>query len=308
MKKYVIVATKGRAPEVSYLLDALLQQESGVDGIYVIGAEPADLAGLDSHPIHHITYVRLLIAPTAGGTFQRNYGVDALLSDEIVAAGNQPWCAVFFDDDFRPERNWLAACSELFQSDPNVVALTGRVLADGVKGDGLTETQARDYLSGATAPQTHWASGSTRRLISCVYGCNMAFAERAIRSCRFDEALPLYGWQEDQDYTAQAARLGTIVYEPTCVGVHLRSKRGRTSGLRLGYSQIANPVFLMKKRTMRARKAFGLIVRSVLSNAVHSIGAHPLVDYRGRLKGNLLACIDLLCGNSHPGRVLKIDR
>jgi len=308
MKKYVIVATKGRAPEVRYLLDAMLEQESVADGIYVIGSEPADLAGLDAHPILLKTRLRLLISPTPGSTFQRNCGIDALLADRDGEPFDESWFAAFFDDDFRPARSWLAACAEVFRSDPSVVAMTGRVLADGVKGPGLSEDQANAYLSGSIPPQAHWASGDTRRAVACVYGCNMAFVDRAIVMCRFDEALPLYGWQEDQDFTGQAARLGRVVYEPSCVGVHLGSKLGRTSGRRLGYSQIANPVFLMKKRTMRTRKALTLIARSLLSNALHSVVVHPFVDYRGRFKGNLLACADLLRGVGHPQRVLQIDR
>jgi hypothetical protein len=311
MKKYVIVATKGRASEVGHLLDALLEQTCLADGIYVIGSEPADLAGLNAHPIHLRTRVRLLISATPGTTFQRNRGIDALLKDQDVESydpSDEAWFAVFFDDDFRPARNWLDACAEVFGSERRVVAVTGRLLADGIKGPGLTEEQAHAYLSGALPPQAHWASGDAQRAVSCVYGCNMAFTDRVIRTCRFDEALPLYGWQEDQDFTGQAARLGKVVYEPGCVGVHLGSKHGRTSGRRLGYSQIANPVFLMKKRTMRTRKALALIARSLLSNALHSFGVHPLVDYRGRFKGNLLACADLLRGIDHPQRVLQIDR
>jgi hypothetical protein len=221
MKKYVIVATKGRASEVGHLLDALLEQTCLADGIYVIGSEPADLADLNAHPIHLRTRVRLLISATPGTTFQRNRGIDALLKDQDVESydpSDEAWFAVFFDDDFRPARNWLDACAEVFGSERRVVAVTGRLLADGIKGPGLTEEQAHAYLSGALPPQAHWASGDAQRAVSCVYGCNMAFTDRVIRTCRFDEALPLYGWQEDQDFTGQAARLGKVVYEPGCVG------------------------------------------------------------------------------------------
>jgi len=38
---------------------------------------------------------------------------------------------VFFDDDFVADANWLAAAARTFRDEPQVVALTGRVLVDG---------------------------------------------------------------------------------------------------------------------------------------------------------------------------------
>ncbi|AZO77314.1 hypothetical protein B5U98_17255 [Bosea sp. Tri-39] len=48
-------------------------------------------------------------------------------------------------------------------------------------------------------------------------------------------------------------------------GVHRAVKRGRTSGLRVGYSQIANTVYLARKGTMRRLRALRLSAAPVPS-------------------------------------------
>lgn len=306
MKRFVIVATKGRAAETATLFDFMLRQTRRADAVYVVGAESSDIDGLDTHALNRATRVTLLLSETAGLTAQRNCGVAALLHDVGPDNVGAPWYVAFFDDDFRPDDAWLQQCDALFDAHPEIIGLTGRVLADGVKSRGVTEEDALGYLRGALAPEPHWASGEERREIASAYGCNMAFVDRVVYACRFDEALPLYGWQEDQDYTSQASRFGLFVYEPSCRGVHLGTKKGRISGVRFGYSQIANPLFLVRKNTMARKKALVFITRHLLSNLVHSLRSDPVFDYRGRLRGNLLAFVDFVCGTGHPQRILKM--
>ena len=64
---------------------------------------------------------------------------------------------------------------------------------------------------------------------------------------RFDENLPLYGWLEDIDFARSIAPYGRVVKSMLLRGVHLGVKRGRTSGVKLGYSQIANPLYMLEK-------------------------------------------------------------
>ncbi len=51
------------------------------------------------------------------------------------------------------------------------------------------------------------------------------------------------------DFSRLVARYGQVVSAKQLEGVHLGTKVGRSPGVRLGYSQIANPVYLMRKRT-----------------------------------------------------------
>ncbi len=306
MKKYVITATKGRPTEVRVLLDFLFDQEARPDVVYLVGASGSDLPDVAGHPLLAVARVELMIAATPGSTVQRNVAIEALLKDAPDEASGERWFASFFDDDFRPHSGWLRQCEALFETHPNVIGMTGQVLADGVKRGGVSETEALRYLSGEAPREEHWASGPDRREAGCAYGCNMAFVDQVIRRCRFDEALPLYGWQEDYDFTSCARAFGIVVYEPSCLGVHLGASKGRTSGVRFGYSQIANPLYLARKRTMKRKQACKFVSRHVLSNLYHSLRGNGLFDYRGRLKGNLLAFADILRGISHPRRILEL--
>lgn len=301
MDAYVIIATKGRPRDVYELVGWLQGQTAPARHVVVVGANPADVDGLADHPHAASGRLSVLLSPRAGLTIQRNVGLDFLASQGWLK--DSPCMVTFFDDDFRPGLTWLAEAARFFQAHPDVVGLTGQVLADGAQGQPLTSADAMDYLAGRREAERHWASGPRVRRLHSLYGCNMAFRERVVRQCRFDESLPFYGWQEDQDYTGQAAQLGRNVYMPHCKGVHLGTRSGRVSGLRFGYSQIANPLYLLRKGTMPASKAWRFMSRQLAANAVRSLATHAEIDYRGRFRGNMQALADLLAGRCSPGRV-----
>ena len=123
---------------------------------------------------------------------------------------------------------------------------------------------------------------------------------------RFDEKLPLYAWQEDIDFSRQLARFGRIVRDTSLKGVHLGHRTGRSPGLSLGYSQIANPVFLFRKGTLSLRFIVRLMSRNAMKNVFRFPFPEPYVDRRGRLKGNLLALLHLIQGKLDPEVILKL--
>lgn len=302
MDAHVIIATKGRPKDVGVLLERLAAQSKLPSSVCIVGTQPDDLEGLPE--ASHAFTLHRLISQRAGLCIQRNLGLRQLANTGGLAG---PAFVVFFDDDFRPASDWLARCADTFASDPSIVGVTGHVLADGAHNVRLTEHDAQDFLSSRRAPLKHWASGSMRRP-SVMYGCNMAFRESVARRCTFDENLPLYGWQEDRDFTAQALKLGRAVYEPSCRGVHLGQKSGKTSGLKLGYSQVANIVYLMGKQAIAPRMALKFIAKNILSNAARTAARTQLstTDYAGRLRGNVTALSDLARGRCHPLRILEL--
>lgn len=307
MRAFVIIATKGRTKETLVLLNYLQQQTLLPTFTLIVGTSKEDIEGCEQHLLITQKTGLAIISPHIGASSQRNYGIKTLrqlgyLDDDKGSS----FCA-FFDDDFRPAEDWLLNAAKRF-AQGDIVGLTGRILADGVMTGGLSEEQALAYLNGGLSPQSHWANQTQEHSVDCAYGCNMAFSDVVIRQCQFDENLPLYSWQEDYDYTGQALAFGRIVRTPDCCGVHMGVSSGRTSGLRFGYSQVANPLYLMKKGTMPTKAALRQVARNFIANIVKSIHPpRPDVDYPGRLRGNLWACCDLVRHKMTPRRILDPD-
>ncbi|MDQ7747035.1 glycosyltransferase family 2 protein [Hydrogenophaga pseudoflava] len=304
MNAYVIVATKGRAAIAKEILGSLRTQSHPVAHILFVGSEPADVAGLDSHPAYSPATVSVLLSE-AGLTKQRNAGLERLAA---LTRDQDPrhWFVVFFDDDFRLATDWVAHCRAAFLDDPQLVGVGGTVLADGITGEPITEAQARDFIEARRPPMKHTWSGA-RRDVPDLYGCNMAYRGTVAGTDRFDPALPFYGWLEDVDYSVKASRQGPLRYVPECRGVHMGASSGRTSGVRFGYSQIANPLYLIRKRTLPVQKGGWTLVRNMLSNGMNTLLGNRSRDYTGRLRGNLMALRDLVRGHCHPTRVTGIQ-
>lgn len=211
---------------------------------------------------------------------------------------------VFFDDDYLPSRHCLERLTDFLDRHPDVAGASGVLLADGARTTGVPLAKAerllRDYDREAPLPR-----GSLRE-IEGLYGCNMAYRASSIAGLAFDERLKLYGWQEDVDFAVQAGRRGRTVATDAFVGVHLGSKGARASGLRLGYSQVQNPLYLWGKGTMSARFARKLILRNLMANHIRSFAPEPWVDRVGRVKGNWLGLVDALRGRLTPERIEEL--
>lgn len=284
------IATFGRPDILKNIVNELANQSRQPDRIVICPASEKDLPeiGFDLP-----TTTVQIVQGGRGLTRQRNAILNAVDSANIL---------VFFDDDFLASPHYLASCEALFYDRPDVVVATGWVVADGVHGPGLTFEEGRSQLERAPI---------RRRVISDTYGaygCNMAFRMSPIRQYKFhfDENLPLYGWQEDIDFSRTLAPFGRIVHYSGMVGVHLGHKSGRTSGLRTGYSQIANAWYLIRKGSLSTKFAGSLAFRNLSSNILRSFAPEPWVDRRGRLLGNFLALLDILRGRSDPNRILKL--
>src|SRR5580704_11363033 len=140
------------------------------------------------------------------------------------------------------------------------------------------------------------------------YGCNMCMRMAPIRQhdLRFDETLPLYGWYEDWDFSRQLAAFGSIVHISNACGVHLSTKVGRITGIRMGYAQVANPIYLARKGTFPWSHVFKFIVGPCLKNLVRSLAPEAHVDRLGRFCGNLAAFRDLLTGTLSPTQIVDL--
>jgi len=285
------VATIGRKEILRETIDEIARQTRRPDSLVIC---PTNLEDVDvAHAEAQAFPVKVSLAP-AGLTRQRN----ALLAE---AAGAD--ILLFIDDDFFLAPDFVERMERLFLEDDSLVMITGEVVVDGIKGPGLSPHFARNQLS-TLVP----ARGNSSEVYNG-YGCNMAFRMREITALnmRFDERLPLYGWLEDVDFSRRAARFGRLIRHDSLRGVHLGAKAGRQSGVKLGYSQIANPLYFIRKRTMTPRRALAQIGRNVLKNLVMARRPEAWIDRRGRLRGNYLAVLDLCRGKLAPERILDID-
>lgn len=287
----VAIATLGRPEVVTGTLRRILDRQTLKPAAILISCVTPDDAG-EAAAWPGVT----VVTGRPGLATQRNAALAALPEAIDIV--------VFFDDDFVPEAGWLAAAAQRFEDEPDIVGLTGDVVADGIKGPGLRFTEV-DRMLAALAPVEPAAPIEA----FSPYGCNMAFRRSAIGTLRFDERLVLYGWLEDRDFgAALAARGGRLVKCMEARGVHMGVKGGRISGDRLGYSQIVNPLYMLRKGTMTLSQVFGQITRNVLSNVTRFAAPEPFIDRRGRLRGNLRGAADVLLGRLEPERALKIRR
>lgn len=286
MRIHVVIATVGRPETVRKVVEHLGKQSRPADGVIVVGADAKDVDGLDRLEAGPT----VLIAPK-GSCSQRNAGIDKIQDCSDVV--------IFFDDDFVPAHDYIEVVESLMSADSSIVGLTGELVDDGARGEAIRFEDAvrRLDLDHERLPE------ADLRTREALYGCNMAIRMEALGGLRFDENLPLYGWMEDIDLTYQLAKHGRLLSGPAITGIHLGVRGGRSPGKRVGYSQVANIVYLYRKGTMQPNLGWRSLFKNVAANLVKSIRPEPEIDRRGRLLGNMIAVTDLIRGRIDPRRI-----
>jgi GT2 family glycosyltransferase len=284
------IATRGRPAILAEVLQELDLQSRAPDRILVCHVTPEDVADL---PLR-FPGVEFLTAP-AGLPRQRNRILDAIGDCDAV---------LFLDDDFIAAPRWLEALEAVLTANPDCAVATGMVVADGAKGPGITPEEARAILAADAPPAALTAAHEHFN----GYGCNMALRLAPVRAhaLRFDEKLPLYAWYEDIDLTRRMLPYGKILRLEGARGVHLGVKQGRVPGLRLGYSQVVNPIYLARKGSFPWSHAIPSAARHCLINLLRSVKPEPEVDRWGRFRGNMRGLLDLLTGRADPERILTL--
>lgn len=290
MKLVVVIPTIGRKDLVNRVVAHLEGQTRLPDEVLISAPDETHVAPFVSEKFK-VSYV----FGKKGSCAQRNRALEQALGRFDIIS--------FFDDDFLPAAHYLERLVAAFEERPDWAVIMGNVVADGAHNEGLTFEQGLAILETAEAgpaadPQVSEHVGA--------YGCNMSVRAASVGETRFDERLPLYGWQEDIDFTSQLRRHGRVVGLSNLPGVHLGAKSGRVSGLRLGYSQVANPIYLVRKGTVPASFAFELMGRNVAANIVRSFWPERYIDRWGRLRGNLLALSHVVRGKINPEHILNL--
>ncbi len=302
----VVIASLGRPDVVGRAVRELEKQTRLPDYLVLSVCEerdlPSDLLDFGQKP----KFPTRPLYGKRGLTAQRNRAITFLQAETTIMA-LPSGVVVFFDDDFIMSGDWLEVLEREMMANPGVVGYTGLVLADGAALEGYNADAALAILSGGkpVLAATDWRmrSGETESL----YGCNMAIRSWALQDVQFDEALIMYGWLEDFDFSVRLSRKGALQRSPFLAGVHLGWKAGRGSGAAMGYAQVANPVYLFRKRTMSLRQATKYACKNFAANVIRSVQPERFLDRRGRLYGNILAFRDLLLDRIEPSRIAEIN-
>ena len=288
MRIVVGIATSSRPTVMPETVRKLGDQTRKPDTVYVSYCNSDHLGDAEKLEVPFDLH---FVKSAQGACRQRNAILRDLSATDII---------LFIDDDFILAPDYLERMERIFLENPDVVQVTGNVVADGVLGPGLDHDAAQKILDEAvTKPiQTEIAP------IINAYGCNMAMRIGPLLDMDyfFDERLPHYGWLEDVDYSMRIKDIGRVVRAQELLGVHLGTKRGRSPGKRLGYSQVANPLYLSRKGTLPLKRALRIMGRNVCANVVRTFRPQPWVDHRGRLFGNFRALFDLALGRLDPAR------
>lgn len=295
----VVICSLGRAGTLAEMMPYLMRQTVLPSRIVLVVTTDRDVpdfeAVLPGSPVRPE-----VIISEKGSAKQRNAGLEAVIDDCDY---------VFFqDDDYVPGRHAVAGIIKTFEAYPEASGLTGKLLADGINSPGYSIGDAGRILSrweaaspGAeTAPAELIKSG----LIG-LYGCNMAVRAAQARTVRFDEKLPLYAWQEDLDFGARLP--GIKVKSDAVVGVHCGVKSGRErNGEILGYSQVANPLYLIRKGSLPWRFGLSLCLKNVTANHLRALRPERWIDRSGRARGNRRAIADAFLRRSYPEKILEM--
>ena len=235
-----------------------------------------------------------IVVNSRGLAAQRNAGLDAVPDAEFV---------FFFDDDAVVRSDYLERGVAFFRRHSEINGLTGRVLLDGATDAEIPRDQAEQALksSWATPPSESY------RVSAELYGCNFAFRPAGAAGERFDARLPLYSWLEDHDFARRLMRHGILAKVDDCVVVHLGVKSGgRTAHVRLGYSQLMNPFYLHHAGSFPLALAVHETIFRVGKNVVRAAYGPERAWRRERLRGNVIALVDLTRRRFTPERILDM--
>jgi hypothetical protein len=192
----------------------LMSRQRIPDHIVISAVEPADIPEID----HNAANVRSVFG-SAGLTSQRNRSMSSVINTADLIA--------FIDDDVIVGHDYFLNMESIFARDDSVVGVTGEVIADGASSLGFTFEEG---LRLAQQYSRREKPASVLHETRGTYGCNMAFRTASIGSLRFDERLPLYGWQDDLDFCEALRHSGRIawmnlIWEFT-LAQHASRKRG----------------------------------------------------------------------------------
>jgi glycosyltransferase involved in cell wall biosynthesis len=291
----VVIASKGRPDVLGETIESVLRQTLKPKQIVVVVPAVEDLPA--NQWGGHVQYI---VGPH-GLTLQRNKGIEAI-PDTVSYVG----C---FDDDFELKPDYLEQAVAFMNANTTVMGISGHLLANG----GITRRQSKELIAGCKLGENPVSTFFSQGKHHILYGCNMVIRRAVLNYEPFDENLPLYSYGEDYDISIRLERYGLVGRYDRCVGVHLETPGGRVREVQRGYSLVANNWYFLRKGVRHlpvflAWARFWLICvgKCILISLWNLLNGDRSLDWRERLKGNLLALKDILFGRCYPGRIKEM--
>jgi GT2 family glycosyltransferase len=294
LKTAIIIATKDRPEILAETLQSVRQQTWPAAHVYV------SVSSLKDAPLRHSAEEITILIGSPGGSTQRNTAIRQVPPDVGYIA--------FFDDDMEIHPSYLENAVSFLENNPDVVAVSGILLADG----NISREAARALLQ----QDRTWAAQASLRdrgRHHVLYACNAVVKSEPLRETLFDENLPLYSYGEDYDLSLRLKKFGRVGRLSNAVGVHLQTLAARVSGKRYGYAMIANNWYFLRKGVCHVAAPWSyvrfvliIVLKRLYINLRNALSGQVQRDPWGQLQGNLLALVDILCGRSSPSRILEL--
>jgi GT2 family glycosyltransferase len=291
----VVIASRGRPDFVRETIKSLQCQTLKPKEIIVVVPSIEDLPtkqwGDD---------VQYIVGPL-GLTSQRNKGI-ATIPITVPYVG-------LFDDDFELKEDYLEQAVAFMNANVSIMGISGRLLAGG----GISREEAKKLIASYQPPENPSGMFFSQGKHHILFGCNMVIRRAVLNYETFDENLPLYSYGEDYDLSIRLERYGLVGRFHGCIGVHLETPGGRVREVLRGYSFVANNWYFLKKGVMHlplfmAWTRFWLICvgKSLCQCLSKLLKGDRSLDWAERLKGHLLALLDIFMGRCHPRRIEEI--
>jgi GT2 family glycosyltransferase len=291
----VVIASKGRPDFVRETIESLQRQTLKPKEIIVVVPSLADLP-----PQQWGEDVKYVIGPL-GLTLQRNKG-NTVIPPTVPYVG-------YFDDDFELKEDYLEQAVAFMEANSSVMGISGLLLAGG----GVDRQKARKLIASYQPKGNAGGMFFSQGKHHILFGCNMIIRRSVLTYEQFDENLPLYSYGEDYDISIRLERYGLVGRFAGCVGVHLETPGGRVREELRGYSFVANNWYFLKKGVMHlplfmAWTRFWVVCvgKSLWQSVWNLLKGDRSLDWKGRLKGLLLALRDICLGRCHPRRIVEL--
>jgi GT2 family glycosyltransferase len=291
----VVIASKGRPDFVQETIEGLQRQTLKPKEIIIVVPANEDLPAR-----RWGDEVKYIIGPL-GISLQRNAGILAIPT-------TVPYVG-FFDDDIELKDDYLEQAVAFMNANVSIMGFSGLLLASG----GIDRQQAKDLLAnyqpGDKSRGVFYSQGKHHIL----FGCNMIIRRAVLSYETFDDQLPLYSYAEDYDLSIRLERYGRVGRFAGCVGVHLETPGGRVGEVLRGYSFVANNWYFIKKGVTHlpplmawTRFWWVCVGKSLWESLWNLIKGDQSLDWRGRMRGHLVAVKDIFLGRCHPRRIQEL--